>query len=614
MIESASLDVWQMWAILGGLVVAIVFFVWDRFPIEIVSASIVAALMLFFHFFPLEDGRPSIAALLEGFANPALFTILCLLIVGQGIFQTGAMEGPTQFLLSSYDQRPRGTLIAMFAFVFVVSAFINNTPVVVMFVPILVAIARRMEKSPSKLMIPLSYVCILAGMTTLIGSSTNLLVAEQLRTISGVSLDFFTPTVPGLFLASFGLVYIVFVLPRLLPDRDTMEGELAGSGEGRQYIAQIEVTSDHPLAGKRPVAGMFADLPDMTVRMIQRGEHALLPPFDQIELKAGDLVIVAATRQTLSNLLSKRADFMRGMLEASGPGENPTPGDSLMITEAVVAPGSRLIGRTIQQIGFRHATGCIVLGIQRRSRMIRSRMGEIRLEAGDTLLLFGSSSSMRQLRSDRDLLLMEWATTALADPRRANVARAIFAGVVIAAATSLMPIALASFLGAVAMIAGGCLNTRQAARAVDIRIYLLIGSAIALGTALQITGGADLLATGVVTVFSPFGPVVLMSAMFILIALLTNVLSNSATAILFTPIAVGAANQIGADPSLFALTVLFAANTCFATPIGYQTNLLVMGPGHYRFMDYIRAGAPMVVLFWIAFTLYISLLYAFDLV
>ena len=614
MIESASLDVWQMWAILGGLVVAIVFFVWDRFPIEIVSASIVAALMLFFHFFPLEDGRPSIAALLEGFANPALFTILCLLIVGQGIFQTGAMEGPTQFLLSSYDQRPRGTLIAMFAFVFVVSAFINNTPVVVMFVPILVAIARRMEKSPSKLMIPLSYVCILAGMTTLIGSSTNLLVAEQLRTISGVSLDFFTPTIPGLFLASFGLVYIVFVLPRLLPDRDTMESEIAGTGEGRQYIAQLEVTADHPLAGKRPVAGMFADLPDMTVRMIQRGEHALLPPFDQIELKAGDLVIVAATRQTLSNLLSKRADFMRGMLEASGPGENPTPGDSLMITEAVVAPGSRLIGRTIQQIGFRHATGCIVLGIQRRSRMIRSRMGEIRLEAGDTLLLFGSTSSMRQLRSDRDLLLMEWATTALADPRRANVARAIFAGVVIAAATSLMPIALASFLGAVAMIAGGCLNTRQAARAVDIRIYLLIGSAIALGTALQITGGADLLATGVVTVFSPFGPVVLMSAMFILIALLTNVLSNSATAILFTPIAVGAANQIGADPSLFALTVLFAANTCFATPIGYQTNLLVMGPGHYRFMDYIRAGAPMVVLFWIAFTLYISLLYAFDLV
>lgn len=613
MLETASLDVWQMWAILGGLAGAIGLFVWDRIPIEIVSAAIVAVLMLFFHLFPLETGNPGAADLLAGFANPALITILCLLIVGQGIFQTGAMEGPTQFLLSSYDQHPKATLLAMFLFVFVVSAFINNTPVVVMFVPILVAIAHRMESSPSKLLIPLSYVCILAGMTTLIGSSTNLLVAEQLRTISGVNLDFFTPTVPGLFLASFGVLYIAFVLPRLLPDRASMESEISGGEKGRQYIAQLDVSSDHPLVGKKPVAGMFADLPDMTVRMIQRGEHALLPPFDQIELKAGDLVIVAATRQNLTNLLSKRADFMRGMLAASGPGDDPVPGESLMMTEAVVAPGSRLIGRTIQQIGFRHATGCIVLGIQRRSRMIRSRMGEIRLEAGDTLLLFGSSASMRQLRADRDLLLMEWATTALADPRRANFARAIFAGVVISAATSLMPIVLASFLGAVGMIAAGCLNTRQAARAFDMRVYLLIGSAIALGTALQVTGGADLLAASVVAVFAPYGPVALMSAMFILIALLTNVLSNSATAILFTPIAVGAANQMGADPTLFALTVLFAANTCFATPIGYQTNLLVMGPGHYRFTDYIRAGAPLVFLFWIVFTLYVFGLYAFGL-
>ena len=618
MIESASIDVWQMWAILAGLTVAIVFYAWDKFPLEIVSASIVAILMLFFEFFPLADGNPGVAELLAGFANPALFTILCLLIVGQGIFQTGAMEGPTQWLLSSYDQRPRGTMIAIFAFVFVTSAFINNTPVVVMFVPILAAIAKRMETSPSKLMIPLSYICILAGMTTLIGSSTNLLVADSLRSLlaanpehagRGLELGFFSPTGIGLYMAAVGIIYIVFILPRFLPERASMESEIAG-GKGKQYIAQLEVTQDHPLAGKKPVAGMFADLPDMTVRMIQRGEHALLPPFDQIELRPGDLVIVAATRQTLTNLLSKRADFMRGMLEASGPGEDPTPGETLIMTEAVVAPGSRLIGRTIQQIGFRHATGTIVLGIQRRSRMIRSRMGEIRLEAGDTLLLFGSSTAMRHLRADRDLLLMEWATTSIADPRRSTVARIIFAGVVLSAATGFLPIALASFLGAVGMIAGGCLNTRQAARAIDMRVYLLIGSAIALGTALQVTGAANFIAGGVVNIFAPYGPVALMSALFIVVAVLTNVLSNSATAILFTPIAVAAANLTGGDPAMFALTVLFAANTCFATPIGYQTNLLVMGPGHYRFRDYLRAGAPMVILFWIAFTAYIAMRYA----
>ena len=603
-------EVWQMWAVLAGVGLAIVFYCWDRFPIEIVSAGIVAVLMLFFHLFPLEIGNPTANDMLAGFANPALITILALLIVGQGIFQTGAMDEPTQMLLSSYDQHPKTTMITLFTFVFVISAFINNTPVVVMFVPILAAIAKRNEDSPSKIMMPLSFICILAGMTTLIGSSTNLLVADTFLATTGVELSFFAPTGPGLYLAGVGLLYITVIMPRLLPDRQSMERELTGGG-GRQYIAQLEVTSDHPLLGKKPVAGMFVDLPDMTVRMIQRGEHALLPPFDQVELKIGDLVIVAATRQTLSDLFSKRADFMRGMLEASSPDETPTPGDSLAVTEAVVAPGSRLIGRTIQQIGFRHATGCIVLGVQRRSRMIRAKMGEIRLEAGDTLLLFGASQAMRELRADRDLLLLEWSKTSISDPRRILAARLIFGSVVILAATGLTSIVLASFMGAVAMIAAGCLNPRQAARAVDLRIYLLIGSALALGTALQVTGGATLLASGVVSIFAPYGPIVVLSALFILVAVLTNVLSNSATAILFTPIAIGTANQMGLDPTFFAMTVLFAANTCFATPIGYQTNLLVMGPGHYRFADYLRAGAPLVVLIWVAYTAYLAIHYTF---
>ena len=603
MIETASVEIWQMWAVLAGVGVAVVFYCWDRFSIEIVSASVIGAVLLFFQVFPLDTGNPGADDLLAGFANPALITIMALLIVGQGIFQTGAMEGPTRMLVGFYDTMPKATLLAMFAFVFVISAFINNTPVVVMFVPILVAIAGRMEAAPSKLMIPLSYMSILAGMTTLIGSSTNLLVADQLRSITDMTMGFFAPTGPGLIFAAVGAVYMLFILPKLLPERASMEREL--SGGGKQYIAQIELTEGHPLIGKAPVAGMFADLPNMTVRMIQRGEHALLPPFDQIELRQGDLVIVAATRQTLADLLSKRADFMRGVLRSSGPGDDPAPGDRLAVSEAVVAPGSRLIGRTIEQIGFRHATGTVVLGVQRRSRMIRARMGEIRLEAGDTLLIFGSGEAMRSLRADRDLLLLEWATTSIADPRRTMAARVIFSGVILMAATGLLPIVVASVLGAIAMIGTGCLNIRQAARAVDIKVYLLIGSAIALGVALQTTGGASTMAAAVVAVFAPFGPVALLSALFLLVALLTNVLSNSATAVLFTPVAVTAAQQMDADPMLFALTVLFAANTCFATPIGYQTNLLVMGPGHYKFMDYLRAGAPLVLVIWLTFTVWL---------
>ncbi len=591
---------WRMWTVLIAVGAAIVFYCWDRFALELVSAAIICATLLFFHIFQ-RQGDPGAAEILSGFANPALITIMALLIVGQGIFHTGALESPTRALLAMFDVRPKVTILSLFALVFVVSAFINNTPVVVMFIPILAAIAARMKGAPSAFMMPLSFVCILAGMTTLIGSSTNLLVSDALRDATGEGLGFFDPLWPGAILAAVGLVYILFVMPRLLPRHEEDDSDPSGS-VGKQYIAQIEIHPDHPLAGQKPVAGLFPDLQDITVRMIQRGGESFLPPFDDIELRPGDEVIVAATRKRLTELLSSRPEFVRGVIRSAGPNDAPTRGERLALTEAVVSPGSRLIGRTVRQIGFRHSAGAILLGVQRRSRMVRARLGEIRLEAGDVLLLFGSADAMTRLRADRDVLLMEWATSDLPDIRKAALARLILLAVVVTAATGLLPIVVSAVTGAVAMVAAGCLNVRQAARAVDLKLFLLIGSAFALGAALDASGGANVIAASVVQVFSPFGPVALLSALFLVVMVLTNVLSNNATAILFTPIAVGAASQAGLDPHIFALTVLFAANTCFATPIGYQTNLLVMGPGKYRFVHFLRAGGPLSVLIWLAFT------------
>lgn len=594
-----------MWAVLLGVCGAIVFYCWEKFALELVSVVILCVALVFFEFFGAPDA-PTAATLLAGFANPALLTIMALLVVGQGIFHTGALDGPTRTLLSMFDVRPKLTIITLFALVFGVSAFINNTPVVVMFIPILGAVAARMGGSASIFMMPLSFVCIFAGMTTLIGSSTNLLVADSLLATTGEKLGFFEPGRIGMILSAVGILYITFIMPRLLPEREEAEDDKGGS-PGKQYIAQIEVTAGHPMIGAKPVAGMFTELGDITVRMIQRGEDAFLPPFDEIELKQGDLIIIAATRKKLTELLSSRAEFVEGVLRSAGPADLPTRGERLALTEAVVSPGSRLIGRTVRQIGFRHAVGAIVLGVQRRSRMIRAKLGEIRLEAGDVLLLFGGADAMRRLRLDRDVLLMDWATSDLPDIRKASIARLILAGVILTASTGILPIVAASLIGAAAMIGTGCLNVRQAARAFDLKLYLLIGSAFALGTAMEATGGAAVLAMGVVHVFSPLGTTALVSALFFLVMVLTNVLSNNATAILFTPIAVTAANSVGADPHLFALTVLFAANTCFATPIGYQTNLLVMGPGKYRFADFIRAGAPLAVLIWLAFTVLVAI-------
>lgn len=603
--DLSVLSDWRMWAVLLGVCGAIVFYCWEKFALELVSVVILCVALVFFEFFGAPDA-PTAATLLAGFANPALLTIMALLVVGQGIFHTGALDGPTRTLLSMFDVRPKLTIITLFALVFGVSAFINNTPVVVMFIPILGAVAARMGGSASIFMMPLSFVCIFAGMTTLIGSSTNLLVADSLLATTGEKLGFFEPGRIGMILSAVGILYITFIMPRLLPEREEAEDDKGGS-PGKQYIAQIEVTAGHPMIGAKPVAGMFTELGDITVRMIQRGEDAFLPPFDEIELKQGDLIIIAATRKKLTELLSSRAEFVEGVLRSAGPADLPTRGERLALTEAVVSPGSRLIGRTVRQIGFRHAVGAIVLGVQRRSRMIRAKLGEIRLEAGDVLLLFGGADAMRRLRLDRDVLLMDWATSDLPDIRKASIARLILAGVILTASTGILPIVAASLIGAAAMIGTGCLNVRQAARAFDLKLYLLIGSAFALGTAMEATGGATVLAMGVVHVFSPLGTTALVSALFFLVMVLTNVLSNNATAILFTPIAVTAANSVGADPHLFALTVLFAANTCFATPIGYQTNLLVMGPGKYRFADFIRAGAPLAVLIWLAFTVLVAI-------
>ncbi len=595
-----------MWISLGVVIVAIVLYMYEDLSMELVSAGIVTGLLLLFAMpFAVDaNGEPIMPeVLLKGFGNAALITIMALLVVGQGMFQTGALDGPSKRLLKSYDSAPRLTLLGAFFAVFVTSAFINNTPVVVMFLPIMGAIAQRMGNAPSKLLIPLSFVSVLAGMTTLIGSSTNLLAAETLLRLEGRQLGFFELAPMGLMLAGVGLTYILICAPMFLPSREA-EGDIAHSGSGKQFIAQIEVTYGHPMTGKQAVAGMFPDLPNMTVRMVQRGDETILPPFEDLTLRPGDLIIVAATRKALTEVLSRKPKLLRSIWLSNfdNYGDDAAKPPQLSLSEAVVAPGSRLISRTIDQMGYARLHDAVVLGVQRRSRMIRARLGEIRLESGDTLLLCGTAEAFDEMRTDRDLLLLDWSRTDLPDLNKAVVARTIAIGVVLLAATGFMNILHASLLGAVTMIATGCLNPRQAARALDLKIYLLIGAALAMGASLEATGAADFIAQQAVNVAAPYGPLAVLSAMFITVAIVTNVLSNSATAIIFTPIAIATAKQLNLDPAPFVLCVIYAANCAFATPIAYQTNLLVMGPGHYQFKDFVRFGTPLVILLWLAFS------------
>lgn len=607
-----SADV-QMWATFAIIALALCAYTAEKWPMELTSLGTICAILLFFQFFrvPADNGDAGLTPgrILEGFANPALVAVLSLLVMGQGLIRTGILDRGAQWLLDHMRSKIPATA-AIFVVLFIVGAvsgFLNNTPVVVIFIPLMQAMAHRYHISPSRVMIPLSFAAILGGMTTLIGSSTNLLVNTALVEIGAKPLEFFDFTVPGAMLALAGLGFAVFVVPKILPDRAGMADSVATEGAGKQFIVQIETPPDSELIGESAPGGHFKALPDMTVRMIQRGERAILPPFEDLQVVQGDVIVVAATRAVLKEAIAEHGelfhpDLRDGKALDDDDEDAPWRQADQVLAEVMIAPASRLVGQTLRLAGFRYKTGCIVLGIQRRARMIRARITEIRLEAGDVLLVQGQREDIRGLRGGRDAILIESSREDLPTLDHVKRATLIFLGAVVAAATGMLPIVVSAFAGAVAMVATGVLNLRQAFRAIDPKIATAIAAALAMSVALRETGGATYLAHGMVSVFADQGPLIIISALFLLAALMTNVISNNAVAVLFTPIAVDLAREIGADPMLFAIAMVFAANCSFASPMGYQTNLLVMGPGHYRFQDFVRAGLPLILIVWIAFT------------
>ncbi len=607
-----------MWVTFALIIGAFLFYVFERATMEMTSVGLICLLLVFFHFYPVVNAHVENSVdpvrILHGFSNPALITVLALLVVGQGMVRTGVLDHGARVILAM-ARGGTGVFFALFfslTMVIIISAFLNNIPVVVIFIPIMQALAARFGQSASKWMIPLSYAAVFGGMTTLIGSGTNLLVNSALIEMGEKPFGFFDFSIPGMVLAGVGLIYITIIAPRLLPDRTDTTDE-TGNRDGKQFLAQITVNEGATLIGEMAVGGIFRGLPNLTIRMIQRREVMLLPPYEDVEIQIGDILVVAATRKALREALAGDPGLLHPDLGDERWGTRlearPWEEGEQMLGEVMVVPGSRFVGQTLPQIGFRYKANCIVLGIQRRSRMIRSQITEIRLQSGDVLLVQGPPDDISQLKDSRDVVLIEWSTEELPALDHARRALAIMVGVVVLAASGILPIVVSALCGAAAMVICGILNVQQAFRALDSKIVTTIAAALALGVAMQETGGATFLARGLVAALDGQSPTVMLSLFFLVVAALANVVSTKACAVLFTPIAVDIAREIGVPPEAFAVAIVFAANCSFASPLGYQTNLLVMAPGGYRFVDFARAGVPLIFFMWVAFTLFVPWYY-----
>ena len=579
---------------------SMIFYAIDNLSIIFKSIVILTFLLIFFSIFPFQadDGKNLLnpQTILSGFSNTSLITVLSLLILGQGVVQTRALDNALSLLLKIFPDKPNLVIIICLLLVVVLSAFINNTPVVIIFIPILQGIIKNMNSSLGRFLMPLSYVAILGGMTTLIGSSTNLLVSDSLKTYSNITLGFFDFTLAGSIIAFSGFLYVVVFskFKLFLTDRSPSTNELLDNRDNN-FITQLVVNRNSELINQSTTEGQFPGLEKIKILMIQRGEHAEHGPFEGLILEEGDILVVSISREQLTDVLAKN------IVSIEYEKKDEEFDNNQLITEAMVTPSSSLVGNTIENVSFRYRYNCLVIGLQRKSRIITKKMGELPLEPGDTLLIQGEAEVIKNLRNQSDLLPMEWATSEIHNKEIANKSLLIFLTVVGLGALEILPLVVASLLGVVSILFFKVLNIRQVIRSIDNSLLLLIVTSLALGQVIQVTGTANFLSDLLLNILEGSSAMTIILCFYIFVSITTNFISNNACAVLFAPIAIDIAEKLSVDPKTVAIALIFAVNTSFLTPLAYQTNLLVMGPGHYKFIDYVKFGMPLTVLCWLIF-------------
>lgn len=574
-----TFELWLTLAILAG---AVYLFVTEKLPVDVVALLVLVSLLTFGVLTPSQA--------LSGFSSPATITVAAMFVLSAGLQGSGALRG-----LGNALARIRWSwlfaLVMMLLLAFI-SAFVNNTAAVAVFLPIVIAACVANRRSPSKFLIPLSFAAQFGGVCTLVGTSTNLLVDSLARQSGHNGFGLFEFTRLGLVFVVVGVVYLMLARRWLLPDLGVpMQDEADRRG---RFVAELHVPAKAPAIGKRGSEVLGHDAGDVTVLEIIRNGVVVAAPRNE-PIVAGDRLLVRGDWREIDQARRRlKLQFDPVARDLDG-----NPETTRLHVEAMVAPGSHLVGNTLAGMRFGHTYRCRVHGLSRHRLSIRQPLDHVPLAVGDVLLLDAPQTSFAALRADPGLVVMGQHAQPRIDTRRAWLSALVLFGVIAVAGLGWLPIVAAALLGCVALVALRCLQPEEAYAAVDWRVILLLAGVLPLGIALQVSGGADWLAQFAIGSIGRFGPVATLAAIYLLTAVLTEVMSNNAAAVLVVPIALSTADSMGVDAKPFLVAVAFAASTSFATPVGYQTNTMVYSAGGYRFNDFLRIGVPLNLIFWV---------------
>ncbi len=595
-----GLIVMEVWIVSILLGITLYLLISEVIPIDLIAIGLIVFLMLT----QLLTPREAVA----GFSNPAVLTVGAMFLVSQGMIRTGAVSFLGERVIKLSKGRAGLALFIILIIVALASAFMNNTPVVVLFIPVIMSMCCEFGLSPSKFLIPISYASILAGSCTLIGTSTNIIVSDLSAAYGYGHLSMFELSKVGVPIAIAGLAFLLVGAFKIMPTTANPTCELK-SEDHQRYLAEIHIPRGSALIGRDPQRAFQSNYSDLEVLELIRYSHVFYPGRDVVTIAADDLLLVKGSANTLVEVLqTKVADLPlseKGL--AFGNGDDPP-----VLVEMIVPPQSDLLGQRLKETDLTRDPDLHTIAIKRSNlHYTEQKLHDISLRIGDILLLWCPSSKLENLRAATNVIIVEDIHHTIIHRRKAKIAAAIFGGLILAAGFGLADIMVCALTAVFLMAILGCLQLKEAYRSLQPNVLLLIAATIALGQAMEKTGASQMYAQAFLSVFQGFSPPWILAGIMLLTSISTHLLSNNATAVLLLPVAISTAVNLGINPKPFIIAVCLGASACFATPIGYQTNLLIYGPGGYRFGDYFKLGIPLNLLVIVMGTVMIPLFWPF---